>query len=299
MTGNEKGKLSYALMDFSFWEEAWQRSADTVLRSRRPEGLKGQVEFWNRRAEEFAGKVMPDSTRVEEIISWLAAQGVRFPGSKVLDVGSGPGAFALPLAARGAEVVAVEPAGAMISALKENLSREKISDKVHVVKELWEKVDVEGLGWAGEFDLVFASMSPGINSWETIAKALKCSRKHCYFSSFAGERFSPHYGRLWEILYGQKMPPWPADIFYINQLLLLQGYEVTFHVWNRRRTETLKAPEMVETFLKFFRQYGEEVPHMAETIRTYVEGRLQKDAFSHEINTRLGKVLVKLNGAGP
>ena len=283
-----------SLMDFSFWEDAWRKADKAVLRSRRREGLKGQEAFWNKRAEEFTGKVMPDQARVEEIIDWLTAQGVQLTGSTILDVGSGPGAFTLPFAARGARVVALEPAEAMIAALKENLAGKEYPDQVQVVKEFWETAHIHGRGWQGGFDLVFASMSPGINNWETIEKALKCSKKYCYFSSFAGERFSTHHRSLWEILYKEKMPPWPADIIYVHQLLILKGYDVTFHVWNRRRPETSNPREMVESFLGFFQQYGKETPSMEETIRDYVECHLEDGAFRHEITTRLGKVLVKL-----
>jgi SAM-dependent methyltransferase len=289
-----QGEFSVQLLDFGFWEEAWRKAGQTVLRSRRGKGLEGQADFWNQRAADFAGKVLPDSTRVQEVMDWLARQGVSLANSRVLDVGSGPGAFALPFAAAGAEVVALEPAAAMIAALQKNLEGTQLARRVRVVQDFWEEVDVKSRDWAGAFDLVFASMSPGINNWETIARVLACSRKYCYFSGFAGERFSSHYRRLWEILYNKKMPPWPSDIFFVNQLLVLKGYDVTFHLWNRRRPEALEAAKMTESFLEFFRLYGEEADSLEETIRAYVEAHLEEGAFRHEINTRLGKVLVKL-----
>ena len=283
-----------ALTDFGFWEEAWRQAARTVLRSRRGEGKEAQVNFWNKRAEEFTSKVMPDAGRVEEIMAWLEAQGVTLAGAKVLDIGSGPGAFTLPFARAGAQVLALEPAKAMVSALEEHMSKEKFKGSIQVYKGLWEDVDLEAEGWREGFDLVFASMSPGINSWETIEKALDCSRQYCYFSSFAGERFNHHYAKLWEILYGYKMPPWPADIIFVSQLLLLGGYDMTFHVWNRRRPEAIPVEEAVEELKKFFHQYGEEVPEMEAQIRLYLEVHLSQGLFKHEINTRLGKILVKL-----
>jgi SAM-dependent methyltransferase len=283
-----------SLTDFGFWEEAWQQTAKIVLRSRRGEGKQAQVNFWNKRAEEFTSRVMPDAARVAEIVDWLKAQGVTLAGARVLDIGSGPGAFTLPFARAGAKVVALEPAEAMVSALEELMAREKLKGSIQVYKGLWEDVDLEAEGWRGSFDLVFASMSPGINSWETIEKALNCSRQYCYFSSFAGERFNDHYVKLWEILYGHEMPPWPADIIFVNQLLLLRGYDVTFHVWNRRRPEAIPVEDGVEEFKKFFLQYGQEVPHMEEEIRTYLKNHLSEGLFKHEINTRLGKILVKL-----
>lgn len=282
------------LTDFEFWQEAWVKAAKTALRSRRGEGKEAQVTFWNKRAEEFTSRVMPDNHRVKEIVAWLETQGVTLARAKILDIGSGPGAFTLPFARAGAEVVALEPADAMITALEEQMSQEKFAGSIRVYRGLWEEVDIEAEGWREGFDLVFASMSPGINSWETIEKALQCSRQYCYFSSFAGERFNHHYSRMWKILYGEAMPPWPADIIFASQLLLLKGYNMTFHVWNRRRPEAISLKEGVAEFQKFFLLYGKEVPGMEETIRRYVESHLSQGLFQHEINTRLGKILVKL-----
>ncbi len=293
MTADKRMPITGVPMDFKFWEQAWRTAAKTALRSRRHDS-QGQVAFWNERAAEFSSKVLPDTGRIEEIVSWLESQGVCLEGSTILDIGSGPGAFSLPFAARGAEVVALEPAAAMVAVLEKSLTATKLKGSIRVVRSLWEDTDIEARGWLGKFDLVFASMSPGINSWDTIERALKCSRRHCYFSSFAGERFNSHYRRLWQILYGGGMPPWPADIIYVNQLLLLRGFDVTFHVWNRRRPETLQAEEMVESFKNFFLQYGEEVPHMEAIIQRYVDDNLEDGLFQHEINTRLGKVLVKV-----
>lgn len=285
---------SRMLTDFGFWQEAWQQAAKTVLRSRRGEGKEAQVTFWNKRAAEFTSRVMPDNERVAEIVAWLAAQGVVLAGARVLDIGSGPGAFALPFARAGADVVALEPAPAMVSALEGLMAKEKFKGSIRVHTGLWEDADLEAEGWREGFDLVFASMSPGINSWETMEKALQCSRRYCYFSGFAGERFNRHYESLWEILYGQDMPPWPADIIFVSQLLLLRGYDMTFHVWNRRRPEAIPLKEAVEEFKKFFGQYGAKAPNMEEQIRLYVQKHLSQGLFKHEINTRLGKILVRL-----
>ncbi len=48
----------------------------------------------------------------------LDAQQALAPGRRILDLGAGTGHFALPLAARGFEVVAVEPARAMLTVLE-------------------------------------------------------------------------------------------------------------------------------------------------------------------------------------
>ncbi len=91
--------------------------------------------------------------RVAETIAGLPLT----PGSRVLDIGAGPGTLALPIAPRVREVVAVEPAEGMVAVLEEHLARDGIAN-VRAVRKRWEDVDptrdLEGL-----FDLVIASFS--------------------------------------------------------------------------------------------------------------------------------------------
>ncbi len=76
-------------------------------------------------------------------------------GASVLDIGPGPGYLAVPLAARGCHVVAVEPAAPMREALARNAAEAGVA--IEVVPSAWEDVDSAVLG--GPFDLVIASYS--------------------------------------------------------------------------------------------------------------------------------------------
>ena len=278
--------------DFAFWQRAWQEERMVHLRS----GKRGQddaVKIWAKRSEDFIARVMKDTQRVEEVLDWLSNQGVRTQGMRILDIGSGPGTFTLPLAKEAAEVVAVEPVSNMVSHLKARLAEEKRGN-VRIIKDTWEDVDIAAQSFSGRFDLVFASMSPGLSEWETVEKALACSRKYCYISSFAGLRYNDHFRTLWQQIYGQEMPPWPADIIFIANLLLLRGYEITLHVWNKERSEELTQKEAREEFKKFFLTYAEEVPGLDDKISAHVGENSSGGTFKHQLITRLGKVLVRL-----
>ncbi len=280
------------MRNFDFWQRAWQEERKGHLRS----GKRGQddaVKIWSQRAEDFIARTMKDTGRVKEVMDWLSSQGVTADGMRVLDIGSGPGTFTLPFAEQAAEVVAVEPVPAMASHLEERLAEEKRGN-VRIIKDTWEKVDIEGENFSRKFDLVFASMSPGLSQWDTVEKALACSRKYCYISSFAGMRYNDHFRALWRKIYGQVMPPWPADILFIANLLLLRGYEVTLHVWNKERREELTQEKAREEFKKFFLTYAEEVPGLDDKIAAYVGQNSSGGTFKHQLITRLGKVLVRL-----
>ncbi|MDI6846015.1 MAG: class I SAM-dependent methyltransferase [Candidatus Saccharicenans sp.] len=80
-------------------------------------------------------------------------------GRTILDIGSGPGVLAIPLAEAGAAVTAVEPSAAMLHVLREKAARRK-TPEIKCVNLRWEQVIPErDLNSHQPFDLVVASLS--------------------------------------------------------------------------------------------------------------------------------------------
>lgn len=101
--------------------------------------------------ERFFSRRTAPNPRFERQLALLRAR----PGSAVLDIGPGPGNLAIPLAAAGRRVVAVEAAAPMRDLLARNAADAGV--EVEVVPSAWEEVDPAALG--GPFDLVIASFS--------------------------------------------------------------------------------------------------------------------------------------------
>jgi SAM-dependent methyltransferase len=92
-----------------------------------------------------ADRERADDARVLEVLRSLTQ-----PPDVVVDVGAGAGRFAIPLARRVHEVVAVEPSAAMRTTLAADVERAGVTN-VRVVPQRWDEVsDVAG-------DLVFAA----------------------------------------------------------------------------------------------------------------------------------------------
>jgi SAM-dependent methyltransferase len=136
----------------NYWRECWkeQRLARLAVPN-----YSSPDSFWNNRkrlSEHFIKNL--DSWR-KEAEDRIAVMGVK-DGSRVLDIGAGTGSLAVPLAAHGCDVVAVEPAEAMREAL-DIYARQQQVRPVTVIPERWEDVEPEDLG--EPFDVVFASYS--------------------------------------------------------------------------------------------------------------------------------------------
>ncbi len=103
--------------DQAFWEEVWEAAIEKA-----PAKYNGNanVKRWDRMAPNFAKKVSSEEAtrRKEKIFSMLTAAGALKSGTTVLDIGAGPGNWAIPMAESGAIVTALEPSGGMIKELE-------------------------------------------------------------------------------------------------------------------------------------------------------------------------------------
>jgi len=105
-------------------------------------GKNRKKDSWRGRARQFDNRVKerwstPDSSR-DFIISLMD----KHPGSTVLDIGAGSGAWSTLLARHAQAVTAVEPSHSMAEVMRENLHSEDITN-VSIVEGSWPDVQVE------------------------------------------------------------------------------------------------------------------------------------------------------------
>lgn len=112
-----KHALSFPIIDWeAIYNHPWHTNANTPAE-------KNQKEFWNNRSGDFARKAHhPDQRRLAEQLldkfSWQRHE-------RVLDVGAGPGTFAIPLARRVAHVTAFDLSVSMLEELRRQAALEK------------------------------------------------------------------------------------------------------------------------------------------------------------------------------
>lgn len=261
----------HSLKEPHFWAEAWSRAQENSLQARRQLNLDN-MEYWDRQAGRFERWTGEERTRrrVARVLTWLEQQGALHPEMEVLDIGAGAGAFAVPLARRGAKVTALEPAPAMLEALKRRVEAERVSNIEFLCRE-WEKVDPEAEGLARRFDLVFASLTPGVRDVGTLEKMMTCSRRWCFLCDFAGRRKTPVREELWRRIFGEEMPLPGHDIIYPLNYLYASGYSLSFQTWEDDWGEELPVAEAAAGLEDFFRLYTEVTPEIRKTIAGYVE----------------------------
>ncbi len=282
------------LKDPLFWEKAWSMDRKNSLFRRGRKTLQDTVNFWNKRADNFQKNVIgkKGDRRVKRVLNWLERQGVELDGKVVLDIGAGPGAFSLTLAEHCRTLVALEPAEAMVKFLKSEVDQRGCNN-VQVLQNTWEEVDLKEEGLLGRFDLVFASMSPGINNLDTIKKALDCTKEYFYYGSFAGLRESDLLKKLWPILYDDNLPDWPDQVIFVLNLLYTMGLQVNLEVWEEHSCVELSMLEAMDNLLNDLRIYGKEPPYPEEKLQEFVQANMRDGILLQQNKTRLGQILAR------
>ena len=270
-------------------QETWKDLWISVLKNA-PEKRKDRdpVKNWDQRAKSFAKRVdSPESLlRKERIFSMLKEANALGQGTRVLDIGAGPGTWAIPMVEEeGATVTAVEPSSGMVEILKEKMAEKGIgSDRIQIDQRAWQDVDVEKEGFSGQFDLVFASMSPGVNDPETIDKAMAASRKFCYLSTFSGGGMRGSYNALWQKVTGRELESESWDFIYPFSYVYAKGYrpQIMFDTWSVARKEPVD--EAVENIIFFVMGDEDVTSQTREKVKDYVATHAV-DGFFHQEHT--------------
>lgn len=145
------------------------------------ENLERMRKFWDLRAEEFNSKISTkDKT---DMVEFLMERGALNKEYDVLDLGCGPGKYALEFAPNVKNIIGIDLSENMIEYAVENAKSMKINN-LDFLATSWESLNLNEAKWNKKFDLVFASMTPAINSKNSLLKMIEASRKHCFLSGF-------------------------------------------------------------------------------------------------------------------
>nr|WP_321398253.1 class I SAM-dependent methyltransferase [uncultured Desulfobacter sp.] len=242
---------------------------------------------WDKRASMFDKRsATPDAiARKERILSHLRNAGALKSGSRVLDVGAGSGNWAVSMAQMGASVVALEPSSGMIEILRQKIDTLGLGpNQISIRQQTWQEVDLEKEGLAGQFDLVFSSMNPGVCDPATLEKVMQASRNFCYLSTFSGGSPGSRYADLFKQATGQTLEVSSWDFIYPFTYVYAQGYrpQIDFNVWDLDRTETVD--QAVENIIFFIQGMTDVTQQIREKLTAYVAGRAV-DEYFHDKQT--------------
>ena len=174
------------------------------------------------------------------------------PRDRILEIGSGPGAYTIPLARRSLGVTAVEPGLGMGQVLLENATAVGLTN-IDLVPKKWEEVD-----WDTDieppYDLVLAAFSlsmPDIRA--AVAKMTAVSRKTVCLYWFAGDNTCDQRCRhLWPSLFHRPYAPEPKADLLLNVLFGMGIYPHVRVFPFHRKTVFRSTAEALEQYRSRF-----------------------------------------------
>ena len=146
------------------------------------------------------------------------------PDDKVLDIGAGGGAFAIPLAKVCRQVTAVEPSPGQITRLKEKALREGVSN-VTVLAKRWENVSLNDIG---QHELVLAAYSFEMKDIkEALGKMYQATNRYCFFIHSAGHDLMNPIREILGVMPG-------PDYIYLYNVLYHMGHRANIEIFTRK-----------------------------------------------------------------
>ena len=235
--------------------ECWKKTASDALNIR-DEGR--MADFWNKRSENYANNIGKDNRkkRTDEILEFLEESGFDPEGSRVLDIGCGPGTLSLPLSKLGAKVTSLDISSGMLKRLKDTVKEESLP--VDVIETSWWTADIDSLGFRDRFDLVIASMTPAIKDIENFDKMMACSKNFCYYSNFLRRGEDRAYREIRSSILGENSANNMNGMTF-RSCTLPSGYmpSVRINHWNGKKKQLEKLHQAIE-FIGRGRDFDEE-----------------------------------------
>jgi len=206
------------------WSEEWKKCHESFfwVRNLNSKGLSSE-DFWDSYDvndsddpyETYAGYPGPIVDKMIELLN---------PGSNVLDIGAGAGAYTIPLARFAEQVTVVEPSKGQISRLMKRAHKEKLSN-IRIINKRWEDVERHELD---RYDLVNAAYCfhmPDIKA--ALQRMLEVTDKYLFLIALVDHGF----GDVYERVFGdQNVGP---DYSYLYNVLYQMGYKANVKILTR------------------------------------------------------------------
>ena len=268
-----------------FYEELYDTKFDEHRVSRR--------EAWNHRAGEWDAKYRAEKekaqheVRIRDMAAWLRGRGLLTAEQDVADVGCGPGRFVAEFAKTARSVLGTDISQKMME-YGEAWCREQGLTNVRFQALDFRKADIGALGWEGQFDLVFSSITPAVSGLQGLDNLLRMSRGWCFNASFVYSDNVLH-SRIMQELFGRSPrrdktshSHWFHELFNV---LWLRGYYPECSYYKQYRELQLPADRATaERLCYFLLEEGEVTEENTLRVQRFLEENADADGFLTEVS---------------
>lgn len=207
-----------------------------------------ELTVWDLSVPNYRERAIPDE-RNNPYLRLVTEHEMWNEESTILDVGCGAGIYSVAFAKKCKKVVGMDVSGEMIAAAKENALRYG-TPNTEFYQTDWHGFELSGTDWKGQFDLVFANMTPAVQSYHTLELMNEASRGWCFLSKPTEWKHSTTYELIKELGIWEKYRTFDMDMLCAFDVLRLQGrrpqLEYTTDIWE----STHSLPEAYDFFIR-------------------------------------------------
>ncbi len=158
------------------WILLWRQIVEEHARGhKKREADNNGSDDWAERARKFDSGVKQRWSKPDSSRTFITARLLEHPGSTLLDIGAGTGAWACLLAPHVKQLTALEPSSAMISVLQENIDEKGIGN-IGIVQGEWPRSRTE----KHDFSLCSHAMYGEPDFLEFIERMVDVTKKTCF-----------------------------------------------------------------------------------------------------------------------
>jgi SAM-dependent methyltransferase len=245
---------------------------------------KNIEEFWDSRADEFNNRV--DMILEKDPIEFLKESNHLNAVSDVLDIGCGPGKYSMKFAQFSKNVLGVDVSDKMLKYAEMNAKNKGLGN-INFKKAYWEDIDLKKHTLEKKFDVVFASMCPGINSYTALEKMNKASKGICFVSGFVERK-----DKLWDKLKNQikvqdKKRFYGKKIYCIFNLLWLMGYFPKIKYVDRHWKNQWSLSYITKMYIKRLEMKSSLSDEEKEQVKEFLKEHNEDDKVEETIEAKI------------
>ena len=212
--------------------------------------LDHSKDCWDGRAQNWIDDLGPDglgkpemAARVNHTAQYLRSRGLLGQESSVIDVGCGPGLFVIEFAKTALHAVGLDHSRNFIENAEDRANINEIFNTTFVEADFL-TLDIDKSGFAGAFDLVFASITPAATGEDSLEKLMKMSRRFCNIVSFVNVTDTLAERISMDVFGEEFWPRFDGNGFYaLLNLLWLDGHYPETSYYTETREETVSPDE--------------------------------------------------------